>query len=260
MDLADFINVIRRWKWVVLAVVILVTGYVLVTTVRQGNMYSAQASVMPGLAQIANATTSGISIQNTGDRIGATYSELVYTQPVLEKSLAIAGLDWNPDTLRGRIVTEQPKNTPIVDIIVLDSDPQRVQTLANAVGEGLVEYLKEASIAGSESAKAVIINELEDIEKQYAIVRPDGSMPDASMARTLEDRRESVLLNYETFLSQKVSGADIQVTGPADTYLVVGNQLMQKVLIAFIISLAIGISLAFLAQGISNSLVHSKED
>ena len=260
MELADFLNVIWRWKWMVLAVVILITGYVLATSLRQAGTYTAQVSVIPGLPQIANASSAGINIEQAGDRIGATYAELVYTEPVLEKSLAIAGLDWKPDVLRGRISTEQPKNTPMIKISVLDNDPGRVQILANAVGQGLVDYVKEASRSGSDSAKAVIVNELTDIEKQHAIVQPGGSKPDENMARALDDRRQSILKNYETFLSQQASSADIQVSGPADTYFVVGNQITQKVLIAFIISLAIGISLAFLAQGISNSLDYQQED
>jgi len=260
MELADFIHVIWRWKWLVLAIVILVTGYVLATSLRQGDMYSAEVSVIPGLPQIANASSAGINIEQAGDRIGATYAELVYTKPVLEKSLAIAGLDWKPEVLRGRITTDQPKNTPMVNISVLDNDPGRVQILANAVGEGLVAYLKEASEAGSETAKAVIMDELKEVEKQYAIVQPGGSNPDVSMARALEDRRQSILKNYETLISQQASSADIQVAGPADTYSVVGNQMTQKAVIAFVISLAIGISLAFLAQGISNSLVNDQED
>jgi capsular polysaccharide biosynthesis protein len=260
MELADFLNVIWRWKWLVLAVVILVTGYVLATSLRQGDTYTAQVSVIPGLPQIASASSAGINIEQAGDRIGATYAELVYTEPVLEKSLAIAGLDWKPDALRGLITTEQPKNTPMVKISVLDNDPGRAQILANAVGQGLVDYVKEASRTGSETAKAVIMTELTDIEKQYAIALPGGSKPDENTARALEDRRQSILKNYETFLSQQASGADIQVSGPADTYSVIGNQITQKVLIAFVISLAIGISLAFVAQAISNSLNYEEED
>lgn len=260
MELSDFINVIWRWKWLVIVVVVLVTGYIMATTFRQGEMYTAQVSVIPGLPQIANASSAGINIENAGDRIGATYAEIVYTQPVLEKSLEIAGLDWQPEVLRGRITTEQPKNTPMVMISVLDSDPARVKVLANAVGQGLVDYLKEVSKVGSESAKQVILTELEDIEKEYAIVQPGGAKPDENKARALEDRRQTVLKNYDSMLSQQANSADIQVSGPADTYSVVESQAMQKTLIAFVISLAIGISLAFIAEGISNSLRKHQDD
>ncbi len=258
MELADFIGVIWKWKWLVLTIVVLITGYTLVTSFRGSDMYRAEVSVIPGLSQIASASSTGINIEQAGDRIGATYAELVMTQPVLDMALEKAGLDWQPDVLRGRISTEQPKNTPMIKISVTDSSASRAQTLANAVGNGLVEYLQEATKAGTDSAKAVITTELADIEKQYAIVQPGGSKPDENIARALADRRQSALKNYETLISQQVSNADIRVAGRADTSSLVGTQRTQKAVIAFIISLAIGISLAFLSEGIRKALAQPK--
>ena len=258
MELADFIGVIWKWKWLVLTIVVLITGYTLVTSFRGSDMYRAEVSVIPGLPQIAGASSAGINIEQAGDRIGATYAELVMTQPVLEKALVKAELDWQPEVLRGRISTEQPKNTPMIKISVVDAGASRAQTLANAVGDGLVEYMQEVAKAGADSAKVVITNELADIEKQYAIVQPGGSKPDENIARALADRRQSALKNYETLMSQQISNADIRVASPADTYFVVATQRTQKAAIAFIISLAIGISLAFLSEGIRKALAQPK--
>ncbi len=254
MELSDFIGVIWRWKWLVLAIVLVVTGYVAATSVRSQTAYSAEASVIPGLPQIAAGSSAGINIAQAGDRIGATYSELVLTQPVMEKALQKADLNWRPEVLRGMISTSVPKNTPIFNIDVVDSDPGRAQLLANAVADSFVEYIQEASNSSADKVKGVLTKELADIDKQLAVVQPGGTAPDANVARALSDRRQSALKNYETLLSQQANNVDIRVAEHASSATMVGSQSTQKIMIAFIISFAVGTSMAFVADGIRKAV------
>lgn len=257
MELADFIGVIWRWKFLVLAVVLIVTGYVLFRSMREQEMYSASVSVVPGLSQIADASAVGIGIEQAGDRISATYAQLVTTGPVLQKALTKANLDWEPERLRSEIATSQPLNTPIIEITVTDSNPQRAQALANAVGEGLVEYSQETTKNGDDAAKAVITNELADIEKQYAAAQPTGTNPNAITAQAMVDRRNTVLKDYDNLLNQETSSSDVKVLGTADSYNIIPTKTTQNTLIALIVSLAIGISLAFILEGARKAIAQA---
>lgn len=258
MELADFIGVIWKWKYLVLVIMLVLTGYVLVTSSRSKEMYSATVSVVPGLSQITNASSVGINIEQAGDRISATYAQLVTTQAVLQDALGKANLNWQPDQLRSEISTSQPLNTPIIEITVTDSEPGRAQTLANAVGDGLVEYAQEVTISGDDAAKSIITNELADIEKQYTAALPGGKNPNADTAQALVDRRNTVLKDYDSLLAQQASSSDIRVTGTADTYNVIPRKTAQYTLIALIISLAVGIAMAFVLEGIRKALNKSK--
>ena len=254
MDFADFLSVIRKWKFLIIVVVLAVTGYVLVTTSRSKDKFTATVNVIPGLSQITNSSPMGINIEQAGDRISATYAQLATTQAVLENALSNAKVNMQPAQLRGEISTSQPANTPIISIEVTDYNPNRAQTLANAVGDALVQYAKDSAKQGDDAAKTALTNELSDIEKQYSVVKPGGSNPDANLAQALADRRDSVLKNYDTILTQQTVSADIEVAGHADTYGVIGNQATQKTLIALIVSFAIGVALAFIIEGIRKAI------
>lgn len=259
MDLVDFIGVIRKWKWLVLPIVLLVTGYTIVTGTRSPATYRAEAMVVAGLSQIASSSSGGISIAQSGERIGATYAELVTAQPVLEKAIEKAGLDWQPTLLRGIIATEIPRNTPVLKVSVTDSDPARAQLLANSVAEAFVEYIQDVSTVGGDAAKGILTSELDSIEKDIVDYQTGAIKLTEAQNRALQDRRDTVLREYTDLLDQQARAGDVRVANPADDVERTGSTTLQRALIAFGISLVAGVALAFVAEGISKSVRAPRE-
>ncbi|MHB1270927.1 MAG: YveK family protein [Thermoleophilia bacterium] len=254
MDLVDFISVIRRWIWLLIPVVLLVVGYTAYSGIRSQTAYNSEATIVIGLSQIAASSTGGFSIANSGDRIGATYSELVTARPVMEKALAKAGLDWHPDTLRSKVSTNVTKNTPVFKVDVVDTDPQRTQTLANAVAESFVEYIQDVSTSGADDARKVVMGELTRVDTELASARAANSGANEARINSLQDSKATILKQYATLLDQQTHAGDIRVANPADSSTRTGTSLGQRIAIGLAAGLIVGILLEFIAEAISGAV------
>lgn len=254
MNLADFIAVIRKWKWILLPVVIIVTAFSIYNGSRSPSAYTSEASVAIGVSQIASGTPQGIGLANSADRIGATYAELVTARPVMEKALVKAGLNWDPGVLSSMVTSAPVKNSTVINIDVIDSEPQRATLLANSVGDAFVDYIQETSKNGTIAGRDLLLSEMTQIDKDLAAAQSPNSGADTALISSLQDRKQTILQQYSTLLEQQMNGGDIRVTSPANFAGKTGMPLTQKVAIGFAISLIVGIFLEFVAEALQNAL------
>ncbi|MHB9053005.1 MAG: YveK family protein [Thermoleophilia bacterium] len=260
MDLSEVVGVITKWKWLVLPVIVLVTGYALATGLQMSKSYSSESVVVMGLSQMATNSSSGISLLSTGDRLGATYGVMLTSEPVLKKALKKADLSsWNTDNLRGRISFNLPKNTTVMQIDVVDSDPNRAVVLSNAVADSLVEYIQEVGQSNVDNSKAVVNDELASIENDLTHLTNAGVKPDDGRIKALMDRRDSAQRKYTTLLDQMINTGDIRVADAASSAQPVGTSTSFRVGIGFVISLIFGIILAFIAEAVVKAMSVSKQ-
>ena len=251
MDLAEFFGVIRKWKWLVIPIVVVVTGFTFFTSARSQPSYSSETTVMIGLAQISSQSTGGISLAQSGERFSLTYAELVTAQPVLEGALKEAGLEWQPAALRGMISTNTPKNTSVLQITVRDTDPQRAEKLANAVANSFISYIQAASKENVETTRAIITNELKDTEQQLSAAQSSGARTEQINA--LQDRLDAIKKEYTSLLDDQTHSGDLRVAKPAEAGQIVGIRPFQIVVISFFISILAGMAFAFVAEGVSRA-------
>ena len=253
MELADFIGVIRKWKWLVLPIVVVVTAYTYVTGASAQKIYTANASVGVGLSQITSASTAGISLSEAGDKIGATYAQLATAQPVLKAALDKSGVKWSEERLDSAIAVTPVTDTTILEIGVHDTDPQRAQLLANSVADAFVSYIQSLGNSGAQQAEAQALKQLSDVEQQLQKQYNTAPVDDV-LIKGLQDRRDSILKEYGTLLDQQAHVGDVSVVNRADSASVAGTSLKQKTGIGFVIGLVGGIMLAFIAEAGRNSL------
>lgn len=253
MELSEVIGVIRRWKWLVLPVVVLVTGYTIYSGLQSKPSYNAEATVVSGFSQIAEGGNNSINVVQSGERVGLTYAELITTQPVLESALKKAGLDWNPSTLAGIISVTPVKSTSILKIDVTDTDGDQAVLLANSVADAFVDYVKDTAKNGNAASVAAVTDDLNSVEAQLASAKASPAQ-DQGKINALQDRRDEILKEYQALLDQDIQSGDIMVANPADFAQAGGIQLGQRIAIGFVISLVAGIVLAFIAEAVRKSL------
>ena len=254
MELSDFIGVIRKWKWIVIMVVLSVTIYTVITSLQGQNSYRAETIVVVGLSGLTSPGSAGVNLALSGPKIGATYAELVTTEPVISRALEIAGLDWQPSALSGRVETDIPKETSVIKIAVTDRDAARAILLTDAVANSFIEYIKDVSATSFENSKDILKTELAKAEEELATASVEGANTSDSEIRALQQTRDALLRRYDDILDEQVTAGDIRVIQPASAYQTVGIQASQRIIIGFAISLVIGIGVAFIAEAISKSL------
>lgn len=253
MSLAEFIGVVLKWKWIVIPIIIVVTGYTIITSTRSQTSYEAEVMVIPGLSRMVASSIEGSGSAGVREAISVSLSELLYTEPVMEKALEKSGSDISIRALKGKVSVETAKDTPIFRIIVTDREPETAQVLADAVAESLIEYTQEASNNDIEANRSVISGELAVIEAQLASAESEGSIDEGEI-QGLQSMRSLLLQEYQLLVTGLVAAGDIQVEKAAVSYQAIGTPVTTRVMVAFIISLVAAITIAFVAEGASKAI------
>lgn len=258
MDLVDFFRVIIRWKWLVFTLLFLVAGYSLFGAMRSQEKYRAETTIVTGLSQITllssgGADIGGINVAQLGDNIAATYAEVITSQPVINKALKQAGLDWPVETLRAKISTSISKDTPVLKVSVEDTNSDRATLLANALSESFVEYIKDTSRATLDSTKFRLTQELTAIEKEISVEK-EASESSGAKIKVLEDKRDLIMREYNKMLELEFRAGDVNLVDPAGSSKAVETKSNQKALVVFIVGMAMAVVAAFVAEAGSRAL------
>lgn len=257
MELVDFIRVVIRWKWLVLTLVFIFTGYSFFSAVRSQEKYRAEATIVTGLSQISLLATGGsdigsIDIANHGDNIAATYAEIITSQPVLSRALKQTGLDLPAEALKGKIHTSISKDTPVLKVSVEDTDAERAIVLANALSETFVQYIKDTGQATLDSAKYRISQELTSVQNEI-YVEQEADESNSTKMKVLQDKRDLLLGEYNDVLKLELRAGDMNVVDPANSSKVVETKTNQKAMIVFLAGMMVAGMAAFVAEGVSRA-------
>lgn len=252
MELAEFINVLRRWKWLMLGIMAVVVLLTLVTSSLASTSYRSEATLVIGLSQITATSNSGLGIAQAGERISTTYAELVGSREVMEAAIRDSGVDMTPEALAGRVSAEAVKTTPVLKIAVSDSDPAQATLLTNAVARSFISYIQAINARQLEESEYLLDQELAEIEKrlneQSALPEPDAAEIEA-----LQTRRIIVTDQIEALLGQQLTAIDLRISDEASNAAPVGVQRTQRVVIGLAISLFAAIAAAFIADAVQGA-------
>lgn len=253
MDLVDFVNVLRKWKWLLIAVAVIIAAAISATGLRSVKQYTAESSVIVGLNEIAQGNANGISLAQSGDRIATTYSELVKSPEVMKDALQKAGLNWRQETLEAKITTSVVKDTSVMTIDVTDSDAKTAETLSNDTAQAFTDYINNINKQASDQNMSTLTQELTDTENQIKAAS-GASQPDQGKIGALQDRRDVILKDMESTLDLYTNASNVKVLATADTSAPVGVQASQRIELGLIIGLVAGIVAAFIAEGVNKAV------
>lgn len=131
LNLRHLIRLARRWWWLLLLGPLVAGIAAYWATSRQQDLYSATATLTINQAQSGqNQELSGIQAV---ERLGATYQQLVDTDPVLTQVINDLGLPLTLSELRDNVSASAVTGTQLLRISVSDTDPERSAAIANAV-------------------------------------------------------------------------------------------------------------------------------
>lgn len=252
MELAEFINLLRKWKWLMLAIVAVVGVVTAVTSSLSATSYRSEATLVIGLSQITATSNSGLGIAQSGERISTTYAELVSSREVMEEAIKSAGLDMSPDALAGRVSAEAVKTTPVLKIAVTDTDPDRAILLTNEVARSFVSYIQSINTRQLEESQYLLDQELAEIEQALG-EQTALPAPDAAEVEALQVRRAIVIDQIEALLGQQLTAIDLRISDDANSAAPIGVQRTQRMVIGIAISLIAAIAAAFVAEAVQGA-------
>lgn len=173
VGLRDYLAVLRRRKWIVIEVFVLLVGTVVIGSFLQAPLYRAAAALLvetaaPSFRGYEELPIVARGLEMTHSATIQTHKRLMTTRPVLEAVIQDLDLQVSIEELRRQISVETFRDTDVIEIRVDDNDPVLATNLANAVANNYILVNQEYNRAAAESASNFLEQQLAAVKDELA--------------------------------------------------------------------------------------------
>ncbi len=177
VHLREYIRVIRKHVWLILACFLVVVGAVAVGTYMQQPVYraGAVALIAPEANRVVNiqevTPTGGDSLENFQTQV-----QIIRSRPVIQRVIDTTDLlNRKPELARSaepteaflrRLFVDPVRNTRLVEIQVEDPDPKLAAELANAVASAYVHQNLELKFSAARDALTWLTAQVGDLKSK----------------------------------------------------------------------------------------------
>ncbi|MBE2314507.1 P-loop NTPase [Solirubrobacter sp. CPCC 204708] len=244
-SLRDYLHVVVRRKWVIVATVVLVTAAALGYSLLQEKTYQAASQVLLGRQNLANLL-SGLGDQ----QIGNDFQRIAQTQAELARSPEVAALvlqrsretGMTPRELLDRTQITVLPNADLLEFRVTDVDEPATVALATAWAESFVAYRRTLDNGALEIARRGIRGRVEQLDE------PRGELYDELVAK---DEQLSTI--------QALQGSNVSVARRADEAALVAPRPLRNLPLGIALGLALGLAFAFLREALDTRVRSAEE-
>jgi len=163
--LRDYVEVLKRRKWVVLLPLILVPIAAVLLSLRQPALYEASAQVLISRENLATQL-DGLTDPSALDpgRTAQTQAQLARVPEVARRALKAAKLDRSPSELLGASSVTSSADTDLLIFRVRDGDPDLAASLVNAYAGEFTSYRRELESDVLASARTRVRSAMDALE------------------------------------------------------------------------------------------------
>ncbi|MCJ7432274.1 MAG: Wzz/FepE/Etk N-terminal domain-containing protein, partial [Anaerolineales bacterium] len=192
MELKDYLSLVRRWAWVLVAGLVLGALGGMLGSVFQTPVYQASTRLLVMRAPQEKSTDyTYLSDQ----QLVQTYIQLLTTRPVLEG--ASAALGFVVDI--GQISVQQTRDTQAIQLTVEDQNPQRAADIANILVQVLINQNEVIQAGRYTLTEQSIQAQITQIENQISAM---GTEIDAVSAETVIQQQKQVEAQIATLQAE----------------------------------------------------------
>jgi succinoglycan biosynthesis transport protein ExoP len=156
VELQEYLRVIRRGWRLIVSTLLITMSLVALLTATTTPKYEATAQLF--VSTPGGNTSDLLQGSSFTQRQVKTYADLMTTPVVLEPVIRDLKLETSPSSLAGRIAATVPADTVLIDVSVMDNDPELAATLANAVGIQFTRTIEDLeSVGGVSPVKATLV-------------------------------------------------------------------------------------------------------
>ncbi len=141
IDLAQLLFELR--KHIVMLVLVTILGGALGFGVSRFVLTPTYTSTSMIYVMSKETTLTSLADLQIGSQLTEDYKVLITSRTVMEDVIQKLGLDMDYLELRGKVTLDNPSNTRILNISVLDTDPQRAKQLTDAVADSASSYIAD---------------------------------------------------------------------------------------------------------------------
>lgn len=276
MEIRQYLAVVWKWWWLI----VLSTAIAAIPTFMASRsappIYQTKTTVMVGQSmESPNPTSQDIW---TAQSLAETYAQLIRRQPIVEGAINALGLDMNWEALAGRVSASLIEGTQLLEITVLDTDPQRAKAIADEIANQLILQSPTApERTERERRRAFVEQQIDDLEAkieaaQKQVAELEQSLTTAFSARQIQDTQAQIQAlgaqiniwqgNYAVLLAFTESGPTnyLTVVEPAAVPIApISSKTRSNVLLAATVGLILAVGAAFLLEYLDDT-IKSPED
>jgi succinoglycan biosynthesis transport protein ExoP len=275
MELKQYFNVLLKWWWLILASVVVAAGSSFLASLSAPRSYLAHTTLMVGQAlQNPNANATELY---TGSALAQSYSDLVRREPVLRSTLSSLELQWDWGVLQNMVTSRVVPGTQLLEISVLDADPQRAMVLADEIAHQLILQSPASTNPEKDTERQFILSQIEDLKanikkSQEEVRQLDDLMAQSTSARQIQDARSHQMVlqaqvsswqaTYAQLLSNLQQGSTNFLSIVESARMPgspVGAGTLSNVLMAAAIGFVLSAAAAFLLEYLDDSIKTSDE-
>jgi capsular exopolysaccharide synthesis family protein len=225
LELGAFFAPLRRWWWLLLAATLIAIAASYLYVRDQPALYEAKTTLLIGRAfEDPNPTSNELTL---GQQLAITYADLAQRQPVRQQTMTVLGLEALPQ-YNARALP----NGQLLEIAVIDTDPQRAMAVANELARQLILQSPTAPKPEEEEQQAFITQQLVSLQenirqteeeitaKQVKLESAIGALEISDLQdeiAALQTKLSTLQSNYAALLASSTAGATntIEVIEPA---------------------------------------------
>jgi succinoglycan biosynthesis transport protein ExoP len=276
MEIRQYLAIVWKWLWLIVLSTAIAAIPTFMTSRSAPPIYQTTTTIMVGQTiESPNPTSQDIW---TAQSLAETYVQLVRRQTILEGAINALGLDMNWRALVGRVSVSLIEGTQLLEITVLDTDPQRAKVIADEIANQLILQSPTApERAQREQRRAFVEEQIADLEAkikaaQEQVTELEQGLTTAFSARQIQDTRAQIQAleaqiniwqgNYASLLAFTESGPInyLTIVEPAAVPNVpIRSRSHSNVLLAAAVGLILAVGAAFLLEYLDDT-VKSPED
>jgi polysaccharide biosynthesis transport protein len=246
--LQEYLQVIRRRKWIIVSAVVLVPLVAIILSVRQTPVYEASAKVLLSRSNLANSLTG---VQDSGvvvdDRtLVQTQADFARVPEIANRVLTKLGLrSTSPDQFLDDSSVSTATDSDILTFKVRNTDADLASREATEYARQYTRYRHEHDTASLESARQGVARRIDEL---VAAGQGGSSLYGGLVAREQE---------LQTMEALQTSNASvIQTAGDAKQ---VSPTTLKNAVLGLFLGLVLGLGLAFLREALDTRIRSSNE-
>ncbi len=172
MELRQYLDVLKRRKWLILQCIVVVALVAGAVSALRTPMYSASSRVLlrpDDPAEQLNPGANGSSLSSSGDPDRYVTAQMdVVTNPDVANAAAKRLKGVTPAEVTAAASVDQVGGSDMMDVTATSADPERARNVANAVAAAYIENRRLYSVAGLQRASGDIAKQLAMLQSQIA--------------------------------------------------------------------------------------------
>src|SRR6266498_23026 len=247
--LADYLEIVRRRKWIIVLPLLLAPAMAVILSLRQQSLYQASAQIYVKRADIA-AAVAGVTdptLQVDPVRFLKTKASVVRDPKLAERVVATAGVPgMTPGSFLGSSSVTPNPDADLLEVVVNNLEAQNAVRLVNTYADEMTHYLTEVDTARINDA-------LETVKARITSLRAQGV--------TLGSPAYATLLQNQTQLETvgKLLANNTQVLRPAEGAAKIRPRTRHDAILGLLFGGFLGIGLAFLSEALDKRVRSERE-